>query len=72
MNKLLEQVNEARRELGFLTCEERTRTIKGPDGSLVDVAITVVRKRNGGFAFYRDGTGPFYTNRATRRRRHHE
>ena len=52
---------------GLLTTEERIRTITGPDGKPVEVALMVVPRRSGGFAFYRDGTGPFHSNRAARR-----
>ncbi len=69
MSIALDQVNELRRELGFVTCEERFHTVLGADGKPVEVAITVARTRTG-LAFYRDGTGPFYQSRAARRSHH--
>lgn len=38
--------------------------------TLDDVLVRVSRRSDGSLAFYRDGTGPFHTNRSERRRHH--
>lgn len=65
----LRKLEEVRARLGLLQTGERFKTLLGDDGRPVDVAVTVVTRRDGSLAFYRDGTGPFISNRAARRSR---
>lgn len=44
--------------------ETHQRTMATAEGEEVDVTVASTRS---GLAFYRDGTGPFYSNRAARR-----
>ena len=44
--------------------ETHKRTMATIDGTEVDVTVANTRS---GLAFYRDGTGPFHSNRAARR-----
>lgn len=65
----LSKLEGARRKLGILQTEERFKTLLDNGGNPVEVAVTIVTRRDGSLAFYRDGTGPFVNNRAARRSR---